>query len=67
MSQSHDIYHHLYNIGALTALEALKLYGCFRLASRINDLRREGHNITTITIENNGKRYASYILEKNKS
>jgi hypothetical protein len=31
----------------LTALEALKMMGVFRLAARIEDLRRKGHNIVT--------------------
>ena len=28
----------------LTSLEALKLFGCMRLASRIHDLRERGEN-----------------------
>lgn len=32
--------------GSITALEALRDYGCYRLASRISDLRREGMAIT---------------------
>lgn len=33
---------HLLNGGSITALEALREYGCYRLASRISDLRQEG-------------------------
>lgn len=33
----------------LTQLEALDLFGCLRLASRIKDLRNRGHVIETIT------------------
>lgn len=33
--------------GSITPLEALRDYGCYRLASRISDLRREGMNITS--------------------
>lgn len=29
----------------LTPQDALREFGCFRLAARINDLRREGYNI----------------------
>lgn len=32
--------------GSLTALEALREFGCFRLASRISDLRSDGMSIT---------------------
>jgi hypothetical protein len=31
--------------GAITALEALRDLGCYRLASRISDLKRQGYNI----------------------
>ena len=31
--------------GSITPLEALRDFGCYRLASRISDLRREGLNI----------------------
>ena len=31
--------------GALTLLEALRDFGCYRLASRISDLKNEGLNI----------------------
>lgn len=54
----------------LTAMDALNKFGCFRLASRINDLRNDGHNIMTtmVEIEGNGeiKRVAKYWLVKGK-
>ena len=37
--------------GSITALEALREFGCYRLASRISDLKREGLNITKTTEE----------------
>lgn len=62
MSQNTDILT-LLQAGPLTALDALERVGCFRLASRINDLRRDGHNITTQTITlPNGKKIAQYHL-----
>ena len=61
MSQCAEILNHMQTKGAITALEALDQYGCFRLASRINDLRSDGHAINTATIElHNGKKIASY-------
>lgn len=63
MSQDADILYHLHNVGGITPLDALKLYGIFRLGARINDLRNEGYNIKTIMVEQNNKRFAKYVLE----
>lgn len=63
MSQNTDILNHLQK-GPITTLEALNKYGCFRLASRINDLRRQGHEIITTNKElPNGKHVAEYSLK----
>ena len=50
---------------SITSLEALNLFGCLRLASRICDLRERGYNIgkKKITLPN-GKRVCEYFLEK---
>lgn len=65
MSQCDDILNHMETKGGITALDALSLYGCFRLASRINDLRNRGHEILTTEITlDNGKTIASYTLIK---
>lgn len=50
---------------SITASEALNMYGCFRLAARIADLRDESLNIVTemVTLEN-GKRVARYFIKK---
>jgi hypothetical protein len=50
----------------LTALDALEGCGCFRLASRINDLRKQGHNITTERVEMFEKTFARYRLARKK-
>lgn len=63
MSQNTDILNHLQK-GPITTLEALKKYGCMRLASRINDLRHQGHQIITTNKElPNGKHIAEYSLK----
>ena len=62
MSQNEAIRRHLQTGKAITPLEALERYGCFRLAARIDDLRNEGLDIETLTLTRNGKRYASYKL-----
>ena len=61
---------HLLNGGTITALEALREYGCYRLSSRISDLRQEGMQIKKTMEESickaTGKpvRFARYSLEK---
>ncbi len=47
----------------LTALDALERFGCFRLAARIHELRREGWNVQERTVETRGgKRVAEYSM-----
>ena len=40
-SQKKRIFAHLMDGKRITSLEALKLFGCMRLASRISDIRRD--------------------------
>ena len=64
-SQSAKVLYHLENYGSLTAIEALKLFACFRLAARINDLKEAGHNIQMeMKKMKNGKKIAVYSLPK---
>ena len=41
--------------GSITALEALRDFGCYRLASRISDLRNEGFKIKKVMEESISK------------
>jgi len=61
MSQESQILSHLKR-QSITPMQALKLYGVFRLAARINDLRMKGHRIEMAWVRHNGKRYARYYL-----
>lgn len=61
-SQEQMILEHLKAKKEITPMDALNLYGCFRLGARIADLRGQGYNITT-EINQKGKRYAIYRLE----
>ena len=61
MSQNTDILKHLKK-RPINPIQALNKFGCFRLASRINQLRGMGHNIITKLITRNGKTYAQYRL-----
>jgi len=64
-SQSAKVLYHLENYGSLTAIEALELFACFRLAARINDLKEAGHNIQMeMKKMKNGKKIAVYSLPK---
>ena len=64
-SQSAKVLHHLQNYGSLTAIEALELFACFRLAARINDLKEAGHDIQMeMKRLKNGKKIAVYSLPK---
>ena len=47
MTQSERILRHLNDYGSITQGEALNEYGIMRLASRVNDLRRDGVPIIT--------------------
>ena len=62
-TQSDQILNHLRSGKHLTAIEALNRFGCLRLAARIGDLKRDGHDIKSQMVElPNGKRVASYTL-----
>lgn len=64
MSQARMILYHLQRRGSITPFEALNEMGCFRLAARIDELRRDGHPIRTEMVEGrNGKRWAKYRLD----
>jgi len=51
---------------SITAIEALNMFGCFRLASRITDLKQKyGLSIRTgRVVTSTGKRVACYTLDK---
>lgn len=46
MSQCNKILHYIETEGSITPLDALREFGCMRLASRISDLKRLGYPIT---------------------
>lgn len=63
-NQKLAILNYMYAGKTITQLEALDKFGCMRLASRIRDLRDEGHIIRTDLKNNGEKRWAEYTLEK---
>lgn len=55
--------------GSITAMDAIRDFGCMRLASRVSDLRWDGHNIETVMESGKNRqgetvRYARYYLHE---
>ena len=62
-TQCNRILAHLKKGLTITSLEALQMFGCMRLASRISDLRKRGENIVVDRVKlANGKSVAQYHL-----
>lgn len=64
MSQTADILAALRAGHALTPMDALDQFGCFRLAARVRQLREAGHRIITeeVRVGRRKKRVASYRM-----
>lgn len=69
MSQQTQVLNHLQK-SSITPLDALRKYGSLRLAALVFNLRKEGHNIVTDTINVGSKKkpknVANYKLIKSK-
>jgi hypothetical protein len=68
LTQCDKVLRHLQTYGSLTSLEAVTEYGILRLASRINDLKRMGHKISSSTESGKNRfgettHYSVYKLE----
>lgn len=63
MSQEQAILAHLERGHTITPQEALLMFGCFRLAARVRDLKNRGYAISCEKVEANGKRFARYRLD----
>lgn len=55
--------------GSITAMDAIRDFGCMRLASRVSDLRWDGYNIETVMEVGKNRqgetvRYARYYLHE---
>ena len=62
MTQTQAIRAHLLKHNSITPLEALRKYRCFRLAARINDLKRSGFSVQSVMVERKGTRFAKYVM-----
>ena len=65
MSQNSLILKHLQENKKINPLEALNLYGCFRLGARIYNLKQDGHQIETLRKKNGvkGNTFAEYYYK----
>lgn len=63
MSQKTKILKCLKMSGKITPIDALRNYGCYRLAARVGELRKEGYDIKSVMVERRGKRFAEYELQ----
>ena len=62
-SQEKMILAWMLNGRSITGLEALNMFGCFRLPARINDIERKGIQIKSQFIKlENGKRVKRYWI-----
>ena len=69
MTQCQKILDYLNEYGSITPLDALREFGCMRLAARINDLERQGISIISdmeYSVNRSGDKvhYARYRLAK---
>ncbi len=70
-TQCDMILRHLRDHGSITSFEAFTEYGILRLASRVNDLKRDGHHIVSETATGKNRygeniRYSVYRLIEEK-
>jgi len=64
MSQKSDILTALQRGDKLSRIDCLNRFGCIEAGARITELRQEGHPIDTWMVEENGKRFAMWSIEK---
>lgn len=65
MNQRIEILKHLQTEGSITPAQALRKFGCYRLAARIQELRKDGWSIETRTVKRPNRRgYAKYEFVK---
>ena len=68
VSQCKRVLQYMEDEGSITSLDAIREFGCMRLASRISDLKRAGYPIIREMETNHNRygeqiRYARYRLE----
>ncbi|MBM3571193.1 MAG: hypothetical protein FJX52_02370 [Alphaproteobacteria bacterium] len=64
MTQTRQIHDFLKAGHSITPLEALRMFGCFRLGARIWELRQGGVKVDSRMIQVEGARVAQYWLAR---
>jgi len=62
-SQEKRILHYLQQGFNISAMEALQMFGCFRLSDRIFRLRNKGFNIEMTMVQRGNKKWGEYKLK----
>lgn len=70
LTQRDKILAHFKKYGSITPLDALREFGCMRLATRIFELKEDGYKIKTVIEKAKNKsgepvHYARYFLKEN--
>ena len=63
-TQTAQICQWLWDGNTITPIQALNMFGCFRLGARIWELRELGYDIETNHVTRNGKTFAEYRMTK---
>ena len=71
LTQCEKILYYMRLNGSITPLDALREFGCMRLASRITDLKAQGYDIISKIESNKNRygdtvRYARYTIKENE-
>ena len=62
MTQEQMVLNHLKEGKSITPIDALNLYGCFRLSAVIFRLKEDGHDIVMQRVTRNDKWFGKYTL-----
>lgn len=62
MTQTDELLRYLKRGKKITPLEALHLFGCFRLGARIYDIKQRGIDIASKMVERKGKYVKQYWI-----
>lgn len=58
-SQASRILKYMQEGNGITPIEALNLFGCFRLGARISDIKKMGYDIVTERVKVDGGKYVA--------
>lgn len=62
MTQTQAIKSHLLKHNSITPGEALRKYGCMRLAARVWQLKQGGFSVVSTMVRRGEKRFCRYVM-----